>query len=286
MRATKDQIGARVDALAQAHEGDGFVTAVRRLADELGPEGQPVLQEVLLDRAAEEEHFKKALRQRALAKGWTRRTLAKLEGLWRDDRADAVVEAVEAGSDGEEALAAELDLLRKDRGRAAVVFDALSRHRSRRVRAWVPGAAADVLGDGGDRLILSMTRDRDREVRDAAVTALIGLGPETARVLVPDLRRRLHSSDVDERIAAMWALAELGDSSSLEVIDGRAEAAELPQERSAARAAALVVRGDEAAVIAGLRADDDHDLVALAAAARILGTEATLGALERAATDA
>jgi hypothetical protein len=284
VRATKDQIGARVDALAQAHEGDEFVTAVRHLADELGPEGQPVLQEVLLDRAAEEEHFKKALRQRN--RGWTRRTLAKLEGLWRDDRADAVAEAVEAGSDGEEVLAAELDLLRKDRGRAAVVFDALSRHRSRRVRAWVPGAAADVLGDGGDRLILSMTRNRDREVRDAAVTALIGLGPETAWVLVPDLRRRLHSPDVDERIAAMWALAELGDSSSLEVIDGRAEAAELPEERSAARAAALVVRGDEAAVIAGLRADDDHDLPALAAAARILGTEATLDALERAATDA
>jgi len=102
VRATKDQIGARVDALAQAHEGDEFVTAVRHLADELGPEGQPVLQEVLLDRAAEEEHFKKALRQRN--RGWTRRTLAKLEGLLRDDRADAVAEAVEAGSDGEEVL--------------------------------------------------------------------------------------------------------------------------------------------------------------------------------------
>jgi hypothetical protein len=35
--ATKQEIGARVDALAHAHEGKEFVAAVERLAEEVGP---------------------------------------------------------------------------------------------------------------------------------------------------------------------------------------------------------------------------------------------------------
>ena len=79
MIAVRDEIGARVDALALAHEGDDFVTAVRDLADELDDEGKAALQQVLLERAADEEDFQKAVRQRFAEKGWTRRTLAKLE---------------------------------------------------------------------------------------------------------------------------------------------------------------------------------------------------------------
>ena len=73
MTATKEEIGARVDSLAAAHEGDEFVTAVEQLADEVGPQGRPVLQEVLLERAAAEEAFQEAIRERAAARGWTRR---------------------------------------------------------------------------------------------------------------------------------------------------------------------------------------------------------------------
>ena len=75
----------RVDALAQEHQGEEFVTAVERLAEELGPEGRPLLQEILLERAAEEESFQRGLRRRFEARGWTSRTLARFEGLWRDD---------------------------------------------------------------------------------------------------------------------------------------------------------------------------------------------------------
>jgi HEAT repeats len=284
--ATKQEIGARVDALAHDHEGDAFVVAVRRLSAELAPEDRQVLQQVLLERAADEADFQQALRKRALAKGWTRRTLAKLERLVGDDRAEAVAAALEAGPAGEEALAHELEMLRGNPGRAAVVLDELSRHKNPRVRGWVPGAGAEILGDGAARLILSLTRDREPSVRDASVSALLGLGPEVARPLLPDLRRRLHSSDAEQRRAAMWALAEIGDGVSLPVIEERSGSAETAAERNAARAAALVLERDEAAVIAGLSEQDEDAAAAFAVAARILGTEATLDALSRAARTA
>jgi HEAT repeat protein len=242
VNASKQEIGARVDALAQANRGDEFVTAIEQLAQDVGPEGRPLLQEVLLERAADEEDFKQALRRRFDEKGWTRRTLARFEGLWRDDRADGVAEAVVAGPAGREALARELESLRESPGRAAVVLDELSRHRDARVRAWVPGAAADLLGDGAGRLILSLTRDRDPAVRTAAVSALVALGPAASRLVLPDLRRRLHSSDANERVAAIRWLAEAGDDSALPVLEERAFTAELLEERQAADAAVAALR--------------------------------------------
>jgi hypothetical protein len=62
--ATKEEIGVRVDALAQAHTGDEFVAATVRLAAELDVDDRAVLQQVLLERAADEEDFQQALRQR------------------------------------------------------------------------------------------------------------------------------------------------------------------------------------------------------------------------------
>jgi HEAT repeat protein len=239
--ATKEEIGARVDALAQAHTGDEFVAAAQRLAGELDADDRAVLQQVLLERAADEADFQQALRQRIAVKGWFRRTFGKLERLWSDDRAAAIADAIEAGPEGEAWLARETEALGAERGRAALVLDELSRHKSGRVRAWVPGTAVAILDDGAKRLVLSLTRDRDRSVRDAAVSATIELGPEAAKPIVPDLRRRLHAEDAPERIAAMAALARIGDRTALPVIRERAEAAELPEERDAARAALLVL---------------------------------------------
>ena len=241
MTATKEEIGARVDALAQAYTGDDFVVAAERLAAELDADDRAVLQQVLLERAADEEDFQEALRQRIAARGWFRRTFGKLERLWSDDRAAAIADAIEAGPEGEASLAREIEELRRDRGGAAIVLDELSRHKSGRVRAWVAGTAAGILEDGARRLLLSLTRDRDRSVRDAAVGALLELGPEAAKPIVPDLRRRLHAEEAPERIAAMHALARIGDRTALPVIQERAQAAELPGERDAARAAALAL---------------------------------------------
>jgi hypothetical protein len=240
--AAKQEIGAHVDALSQALDGNEFVAAVERLADGMSPEERLALQEVLLERAADEDDLQQAVRRRFAERGWTRRTLARLEGLWRDDRADAIAQAIQAGSDGETSLAGELESLRENPGRAAVVLDELSRNADERVRAWVPGAAAEILGDGGSRLILSLTRDRNPDVRDAAVAAVVGLDSKAARLVLPDLRRRLHSDSAAERIAAMQALADAGDASTVTLIDERAATAELPEERQAARSAAAVLR--------------------------------------------
>ena len=286
MSANPEEIGARVDALAHEHGGDEFVDAVRRLADELGPDGQPILQEILLERAADEEDFQRAVRRRFAEKGWIRRTYARLESGWRDDRADEIAAALEAGPDGEARVEREAERLRADRGRAALVLDELSRHANARVRDWVPGAAAAILEEGGVRLILSMTRDRDDDVRRAATDALLALDPGAARAIAPDLRRRLHSADARERIAAAWALAELDDRRSLAPLAEWTQAAATPEERSAAHAATLVLERDEGAVIAGLSSGDPSVAPAFARAARLLGTPATLGALERCAGSA
>jgi hypothetical protein len=284
--ATKEEIGARVDALANALEGDDFVAAVRRLAGELGVDEQALLQQILLERAADEEDFQKAVRRRFAEKGWMRRTFARLESRWHDDRADDIAAALDAGPEGEVEVERETERLRANRGRAALVLDELSRHESDRVRRWVPGAAAELLGTGGVRLILSLARDRDDRVREAAVDAVLAVDSEAARKIAPDFRRRLQSADARERIAAAWALAELRDRRSLGVLAKRARDADTPGERSAAHAAALVLEEDEAAILAALRGSDLQEAPEWARAARLLGGEAAVAALEACAESA
>ena len=282
MTTSPEEIEARVDALAHRHQGEEFVAAVRRLADELGPEGQPMLQQILLERAADEEDFQKAVRRRFAEKGWMRRTYARLESSWRDDRADEIAAALEAGPDGEARLDAETARLRTDRGRAALVLDELSRHPNVDVRLWVPRAAREILDDGAERLLLGMTRDKDPDVRDAAVEELVALGPDSARKIIPDLRRRLHSKDVYEPVFAMWALAELKDRRSLPAIRRIADASgpEHPFHARSAQIVCMALEEGRDEIRAGLKAEDGQEIEWFAAAARIEGSEETLAALE------
>jgi HEAT repeat protein len=53
-----------------------------------------------------------------------------------------------------------------------VVLDELSRHEDPVVRAWVPAAAVDLLGEDAERLVRAMARDRDPLVKEAAAAAL------------------------------------------------------------------------------------------------------------------
>jgi hypothetical protein len=293
MAWSRAEIAAHVDGLAQAHEGDAFVQEVARFADDtLDPAERPLLQEVLLERAAEEEDFRKAIRRRFAEKGWMRRTLDRVETVARGGgaarHAQALAAALEEGGPEGPELATGVERLRADRGRAALVLDELSRHSSAEVRAWVPQAARELLGSGGTRLLLGMTRDADPAVRDAAVDELVALDPEAARKVVPDLRRRLHSASAHERVTAMWTLAELDDRRSLEIVAGLAEGSEHAFERRAAEAVTLLLGDGRAEIVRRLRAHD-HELVpALAAAARIAGDEearAALGECARSAPD-
>jgi hypothetical protein len=70
---------------------------------------------------------------------------------------------------------------------------------------------------------------------DRAVLQIL-LGPEAAQPIVLDLLRRLHAEDAPERIAAMAALARIGDRTALPFPQERADAAELAEERDAVRA--------------------------------------------------
>ncbi|MET1009581.1 MAG: HEAT repeat domain-containing protein [Gaiellaceae bacterium] len=242
MTATREEIGARIDALAAAYEGDEFVAAVARLADEVGPDAKHALQEALLERAAAEEEFQEAIRQRAAAKGWTRRMLGRLDHAQQDEQATRVAAAIQAGADGSADLEGELESLRRNRGRAAVVLDELSRNPEAAARAWVAGPAVEILGEDASRLVLSLTRDKAREVREAAITALVSLGPDAVRPALPYLRRRLRSKDVTERVSAMRSLGEAGDTEALAAIEERATSAEATDERQEAAAAAAILR--------------------------------------------
>ncbi|HEU4449780.1 MAG TPA: hypothetical protein VFR63_07350 [Gaiellaceae bacterium] len=282
-----EEIGARVDALAQAHRGHEFVAAVQSLAAELGPEAQPLLRQILLERAADEDDFQRAVRRRFAEKGWLQRTYARLEHASRDERVERILAALEAGPAGKEALARDVELLRRERGKAALVLDELSRHADPAARGWVADVARETLGPGAGRVLLGLTRDRDAGVRERAVGHLLALDPEAARKAVPDLRRRLHSADADERVAAMWALAELGDRGSLPTLRRLADRQEPggPPDAHAAAIACLALEGRADDVVAGLRAADPADVHWFAAAARIVGSEESLAALEACARD-
>ena len=67
--AAKQEIGARVDELAERLDGDQFVAEVERLAAELSPDDRVALQEVLFERAAEEQELQQAVRKRFAERG-------------------------------------------------------------------------------------------------------------------------------------------------------------------------------------------------------------------------
>jgi hypothetical protein len=258
MAWTRVELALHVDALAEAYEGEAFVGEVSRFAQEsLDARERELLQEVLLERAAEEEDFRKAVRRRFAEKGWTRRMLDRVDRLARGDAASELADRVAAvvvdGDAEPHELEQAMEGLRTDRGKAALVLDELSRHPNAIVRRWVPSAAREVLGEGGARLILSMTRDRDPGVRDRSIEQVVRLDSAAARRVIPDLRRRLQSRQPYDAVFAMWKLAELGDRESLPRIRRIAE--EAPSEefrRISARAVRLALEGREAEARAAL----------------------------------
>jgi hypothetical protein len=290
---TRDELDARVESLATIHEGDAFVQAVSRFADEeLAPAERELLGRILLERADEEHAFEEVVRRRMRERGWIRRTLRRLDEMGRRGEVSEEVTRIAALVGREDVAADEadalLDGLRADRGRAARILDELSRHDSADVRAWVAWAAPQVLGEGGSSVLMGLTRDRDPDVREAAIDELVTLDPDAARRLVPALRRRLRSTEAREPVSAMWTLAELGDRSSLPAIRRLAEAKDLEHPFNA-RVAEIVCllleeRGDE--VLWRLRAHDHDYTPWLATAARVLGTESARAALAQCAAGA
>jgi hypothetical protein len=274
---SREDLDERVETLADAHEGREFVEAVSRFAEEeLEPDERDLLGAVLLERADEEHAFQEAARRRAREPGWWRRTVRRVEDLIGDSdvgetaaRAAAAVLAEDAGRI--EVVVAEL---RADRGRAARAFDQLSRDRDPAVRGWVAGVAREVLEEGGVYVLMGLTRDGDREVRDTAVAELALVDPDAARRLVPALRRRARSQEPEESVPAIWVLARLRDSGSLPLVRQVAESEDADRSRRKAAEAAAILLGERPREILERMRAHDHDLMPwLAVAARLLANE-------------
>ena len=66
----REEIGRRVDALAEQHSGPDFADAIRRYSETLDEQGQAQLRQIVLERAAD---FDQAIMERVDARGWFRR---------------------------------------------------------------------------------------------------------------------------------------------------------------------------------------------------------------------
>jgi hypothetical protein len=76
--SSRRQIEEHVDELAAEHEGAAFADAIRAYSAELDPEGQELLKDVVLERAAS---LDQALMERVDTRGWFRRQWDRASGL-------------------------------------------------------------------------------------------------------------------------------------------------------------------------------------------------------------
>jgi hypothetical protein len=113
------------------------------------------------------------------------------------------------------------------------------------VRSWVTWAAPRTLSrKAATELLLALARDRDPDVSDDAIAALVDHDAETAaKQLKPLLRRKLRSKDIYEPVAAMWKLATIDPNSAAE-IRAAADESEYPFHRRVAEAVCLWLAKD------------------------------------------
>jgi hypothetical protein len=76
----------RVNVLRERYDGNEFATAIAEFSEELDPEEQEDLREILLERSREHGRHNPALDQRLEQGGWFRRTMGKIEEAERRQR--------------------------------------------------------------------------------------------------------------------------------------------------------------------------------------------------------
>ena len=69
----------RVNVLRERYDGDAFASAVAEFSEELGPEEQEDLREILLERSRNYAARNAALEERFDQGGWLKRTFDKLD---------------------------------------------------------------------------------------------------------------------------------------------------------------------------------------------------------------
>ena len=138
------------------------------------------------------------------------------------------------------------------------------------LRSWVTGVAPGVLqsAEAAD-LLLALTRDRDPDVSDDAIAALVEFDPDiAARKLKPVLRKKLRSRDIYEPVAAMWKLAAL-DPHAGEEIRAAAQMSEYPFHRLVAEAVCLWLAQDVGELERRIGVEDESALHLVIAAEKL-----------------
>jgi hypothetical protein len=147
---------------------------------------------------------------------------------------------------GDEVDAAEIvTRLRADQDASETILQQLAGSRNVILRNWVTWAAPRTLPrHAATDLLLTLARDRDPDVSDDAVAALVDHDAEAAAErLKPILRRKLRSKDIYEPVAAMWKLAAIDPDAAAE-IRVAAEESEYPFHRRVAEAVSLWLAKD------------------------------------------
>ena len=83
---SRRDIEDRVNVLRERYDGEAFATAIAEFSEELGPDEQDDLREILLERSRDYAERNAALDQRLDQGGWLRRTFGKIEDAERRQR--------------------------------------------------------------------------------------------------------------------------------------------------------------------------------------------------------
>jgi HEAT repeat protein len=160
----------------------------------------------------------------------------------------------------------------------------LASHGDPTVRGWALSAIGETIGTSGMDIVRAHAKsDRDSDVRDIAIQALLVLDIDAARSLIPVYRRRLRSSDRYEPVTAMWALAAIGDTSCLDEIRALGEAATRGLHKHTATVVCMILEGRSHDVLAAIQGHN-HDLMPwLVKGARIIATPEARRVLEECA---
>jgi hypothetical protein len=175
-------------------------------------------------------------------------------------------------------LIAELE--QSDRASVAGVLAGLIGHQDREVRGWLAWAAPKFLGAEAVPLLVPLADDRDADVRTEAMDALVELD---LAYLVEFVPRYVELAKGDDSALAMYGilrLTRLRVPEAVDLFNDLALNAGYPSTRNHARIMALVLKGREDDILAGLE-DENHELMPIwIKAALYVGSGRTLTALE------
>ena len=178
-------------------------------------------------------------------------------------------------------LIAEIE--QSDRASVAALLAGLIRNPDRDVRGWLPWAAPRFLGAEAVPLLVPLADDRDADVRTEAMDALVELD---LAYLVEFVPRYVDLAKGDDSSLAMYGILRLTRyrvPEAVALFDDLALNAGHPSTRNHARIMALVLKGQEDEILAGLQGEN-HELMPIwIKAALYLGSGRVLAAIEEVA---